>query len=408
VWIHRWVGLLMALVLVIEGLTGSLVAFRAPLSRWLAPGLHAHEPHPGARPLPLGTLAQRAQEVIGSRARIAYFFDGADAGRTMVRVAPAIDSAIGRPFSIDYGWVAFDPWTGRELGRYTEGGYTSGVLANVMPFVYNLHTTLTLGGLGYWILGITALAWTLDCVYAFYLTFPRGRHRFLRRWREAWQVKGNAGAFRINFDLHRAGGLWFWALLLVFAWSSVQLTLYQVYEPVMSAVSDYETADQEIGDLPQRTSGSPPRLDWIAAQAVGDALIAERARIEGFRALRPTMMAYFIPNGIYSYSVATDRSWPDFSEYNVWFDGDTGKLFKIPRAHGEHAGNTVTNWLRALHLATDPMDRSWYRWLICLTGLYTVILCLTGVYVWWKKRTARRRSRRHAATPAATATDGTA
>jgi len=382
-------------VLVIEGLTGSLVAFRAPLARWLAPGLYAHAPRAGAPPLPLGQLAVRAQGAIGPRARVAYFFDGSAGGQTMVRVGPTIDPATDKPFPIDYGWVAFDPWTGQELARYVEGGYTSGVLPNVMPFIYNLHTTLTLGGLGYWILGITAIAWTLDCLYALYLTFPRGRKRFFQRWKESWLVKYKGSAIRINFDLHRAGGLWLWALLLVFAWSSVQLTLYQVYEPVMASVFDYKTMDKEIGDLPQHSPSVAPKLGWVAAQAAGDAIIAERSRIEGFTSLRPTMMAYFAPNGIYSYSVSTDRSFPGFSSYDIWFDGDTGKLFKVLRSSGEHTGNTVTNWLRALHFASDPMDQLWYRCLICIVGLYTVVLSVTGVYIWWKKRTARRWSRGH-------------
>ena len=396
IWIHRWVGLLMVPVLVIEGVTGSLVAFRAPLSRWLAPAHYARAPASGAAPLALGELATKVQAHIGPHARVAYFFDGSERGQTMVRVGPATDAATGKPYAMDFGWVAVDPWTGTELARYSNDGYTAGVLPNVMPFMYRLHTTLTLGDLGYWILGLTAIAWTLDCLYALYLTFPRGRHRFFHRWKKAWTIKTKAGAFRINFDLHRAGGLWLWALFLVFAWSSVQLTLNQVYEPVMATFFDYRTIDREIGDLPQRPSTTPPKLDWIAAQAAGNALIAERARIEGFKPLRSTMMAYFGPNGIYSYSVTTDRAFPDFSEYNVWFDADTGELFRILRSNGEHTGNTITNWLRALHFAADPMDQPWYRWLICITGLYTVVLCATGVYIWWKKRSSRRWSARRA------------
>ncbi len=390
VWIHRWVGLLMVLVLVIEGVTGSLLAFRAPLSRWLAPALYARPPIVGASPLALGELATRVQVLIGPRARIAYFFDGSDRGQTMIRVAPALDPATRKPFAIDYGWIAVSPWTGAELARFTNDGYTTGVLPNVMPFIYRLHTTLTLDETGYWILGVTAIAWTLDCLYAVYLTFPRGRHRFMRRWREAWAIKTSASALRVNFDLHRAGGLWLWPLLLMFAWSSVQLTLYQVYEPVMSAFFDYQTMDEEIGELPKRTGGAPPLLNWVTAQAAGDALIAERARAEGFRPQRPTLLAYFEQNGIYSYGVSTDRGFPDFSGYDIWFDGDTGRLFKVLRSSGEHTGNTITNWLRALHFAGDPMDRLWYRWLICFTGIYTVVLCVTGVYLWWKKRRARR------------------
>jgi uncharacterized iron-regulated membrane protein len=41
------------------------------------------------------------------------------------------------------------------------------------------------------------------------------------RWKPAWLIKLNGGAYRINFDIHRALGLWTWAMMLVFAGSSV-------------------------------------------------------------------------------------------------------------------------------------------------------------------------------------------
>ena len=34
-------------------------------------------------------------------------------------------------------------------------------------------------------------------------------------------------------DLHRAGGLWLWAMLFVFAWSSVAFNLTPAYDAVM-------------------------------------------------------------------------------------------------------------------------------------------------------------------------------
>jgi uncharacterized iron-regulated membrane protein len=41
---HRWVGLAMALFIVLAGLTGSALAFREELEAWLAPGLHRAAP----------------------------------------------------------------------------------------------------------------------------------------------------------------------------------------------------------------------------------------------------------------------------------------------------------------------------------------------------------------------------
>ena len=43
VWLHRWVGLLIAAFLVLVGLTGSLLAFNTELERAFAPRLFAVE-----------------------------------------------------------------------------------------------------------------------------------------------------------------------------------------------------------------------------------------------------------------------------------------------------------------------------------------------------------------------------
>jgi hypothetical protein len=51
-----------------------------------------------------------------------------------------------------------------------------------------------------------ALVWTLDCLIGFYLTLPVSTGAFWRRWKPAWLVKWKAGAYRLNFDLRRAGG----------------------------------------------------------------------------------------------------------------------------------------------------------------------------------------------------------
>ena len=100
----------------------------------------------------------------------------------MLRCAAAIDPATGKPYDIGFGYLVLDPYTGKELGRLKEGGYSEGVLPNFMPFVYSLHTSLALGTTGSWILSILALVWTVDCFVGLYLTLPTSRRNFVGRF----------------------------------------------------------------------------------------------------------------------------------------------------------------------------------------------------------------------------------
>ena len=386
VWIHRWVGLTLAVILVIEGLTGGLLAYRADLTRCLEP---AARPHPtSVPPLDLGTLGDRTNRLVAPRAQVAYFFAPVE-GQVSIRLLPRVDPATGKPYPLEHDHLRLDAATGQALEPVTGRRDPAPAQARIMPFIYELHTVLALGDTGRWILGIAATLWTLDCLWAVLLTLPVSRRHFWRRWGRSWRFKWRAAASRVNFDAHRAGSLWTWLLLLMFAWSSVYLTLPSVYEPVMRAFFNYAGFEDFERGLPHRYR-EVPALDWRAAQRAGDRLIAELAAREHFSVLAPAGMAYFVNNDLYSYTVHTTRRFPEPADFGIYLDAEDGHLLRVEHFSGEHTGNTISNWLYALHLVRDPLDHAVYRLLVCLVGLVTTLIAVTGLVIWWQKRSARR------------------
>lgn len=382
--LHRWAGLAMTVFLVVVGLTGSLLAFNTELERVFAPQLFAPL-RPGVAPLDLATLAERAQAQV-PQARV-QSVNRVEPDQVSVWFVPRADLATGRPQELGFSEFFVDPWTGAELGRRRRGDLSQG-LVNLMPFVYELHWMLALGEVGQWTLGIVALIWTLDSLNGLYLTLPVTLRGFWRRWWKAWQVKRGAGTFRLNFDLHRAGGLWTWALLVVFGWSSVMMNIRPWYEPVMQAVFDYRSPMESFAPLAQPRES--PRLDWRAAQAVGERLMAEQSASHGFTVGERLGLMYFPELGAYLYEVRGSRDVferaPKGGSTTVMFDGDSGALRELSQPSGEHTGNTVESWLYALHMAR--VFGLPYRLLVCMLGLWIVMLSVTGVYVWLKKRRA--------------------
>lgn len=199
VWLHRWVGLAMAVFLIVVGLTGSLLAFFGELNRTLTP--HLFPPAQTGTPLDLATLAERAEALV-PQARVNSVYVG-EPGTALVRMEPRSSSTTGKPVALGFNQLFLDPVNGGELGRRQIGGLPSG-WDNFMPFVYRLHYNLSLDKFGMWVLGITALLWTIDCFVSFYLTLPamarkreageivpqagntsRGRN-FLSRWKPSW------------------------------------------------------------------------------------------------------------------------------------------------------------------------------------------------------------------------------
>jgi uncharacterized iron-regulated membrane protein len=135
-----------------------------------------------------------------------------------------------------------------------------------------------------------------------------------------------------------------------------------------------------------------PRLDWHAAQAVGERLIAEQSRQNSFTVGKPLSLMYWPNSGAYFYEVRGSRDIferaPKGGGTYVMFDGNTGALRALYQPTGERAGNTVESWLYALHMAR-VFGRP-YQIFVCVLGLLITMLSVTGVYIWLKKRNARR------------------
>ena len=378
VWLHRWTGLTLAAFLILVGLTGSLLAFRTKLEHAINPQLFATS-RPGQAVLDLATIAERA-EAQAPHSRPEYVSVLTD--RVEITCVPRRDPGTGKLYALDFNHLILDPYTGRELGRRRDGDLTQGRI-NVMPFLYNLHSALAMGATGEWVLGVAALIWTLDCFVGFYLTLPRSRGPFWRRWRLAWMVKRRASAFRINFDLHRAGGLWSWALLLIFAWSSVMLALRPVYDRVTGALFDYQAQAMPAHMVEE------PRVNWREALTAGERFMGEKARRYGFTITRPYGIAYLQEYGAYQYAVRCSRDIRSTGwDGSVWVDGNTGAFRGVLLPSGQHTGNTLSTWLWALHFG-DVRDSLPYRVVVSVVGLIIAMLAVTGVYIWWKKRRAR-------------------
>lgn len=377
--LHRWAGLTIAGFLIVVGLTGGLLAFFTELNHLLTPRLFP-APRPGAQ-LDLAALASRAEALVPN-ARVNSASLGFE-GTTMISMEPRPGAA-----SLDFNQLFLDPHTGEELGRRMAGEFPPH-LDTIIPFVFRLHFALALGETGAWVLGIVALIWTVDCFVAFYLTLPlpyRGVARsYFAKWKLSWLVKTNGSFYRLNFDLHRAGGLWLWAMLLIFAWSSVHFNMNEFYRRATNLLFDYRTPGWTV-EPPQTEAEAP--MGWEAALGVATRIMDERAQADTFTIDRPVSISLLREQGLYLYTVHSSRDIGDrFGSTTIAFDASTGAFESASLPTGERLGNTFTTWLVELHMANvfGPA----YRIFVSALGLAIVMLSATGVYIWWRKRVAR-------------------
>lgn len=377
--IHRYVGLTTALFLLVVGLTGALLAYYEPLSEWLSPELH-HAPGRGAVLAPAALLARA--EAAEPRAKFSgYPLDLQEGQGVMFSVAGHTDPVRGQPLDLGYDELWLDPVTGAVLGR-VDSNELPPTRHSLMSFVYRLHYALAMpGNWGVWILGVVAILWFFDCFIGAYLTFPYGRP-FLRKWRPAFAVNPK----RLNYDLHRAGGLWTWLLLATLALSSIYFNLYrEVFMPVFGLLA--ETTQEPFDTRPERKPEDilPARISAEAATNIA----AEKAAALGWTA-KPRGIYYGDTQGFWQvYYEKSEVQWATAGNHELFIDDQTGEVIHV-RAPGGTAGDVFLQWLVALHVG--GVFGAPYKLLLCVTGLTIAMLSVTGIVIWLRKR-GRRLSR---------------
>lgn len=395
VLLHRWAGLSTALFLLVAGLTGSVIAFYGPLDAALNPQRH-RVPISGPLLDPL-VLYERAQAHATAQVRMDAMPLGFQPGEVVGFFAEAVDDpATGEPAENPLREVMLDPHTGELVRlRLQHSPLWPVTRENLLDVLYTLHYSLALPGrIGTWLFGIAAIVWTIDCFIGAWLTFPLRVARasaarstsWFARWRPAWRVRWRGGSYKLNFDLHRAGGLWTWLMLLVLAWSSVGLNLGdEVYRPVMGALFDMRPPAGPRA--PQANPAAAPALDFAAALARGRALAAAESARLGFVLRGESELTLDRAHRVYRYAF---KSSADIGEYGgavVLFDADTGAWRATALQDRQPPGPWLSDWLFALHFGAVwglPM-----KVFICAMGLLVAMLSGTGVYLWWRKRRGR-------------------
>jgi uncharacterized iron-regulated membrane protein len=403
--LHRWVGLSIAAFLFIAGITGAIISWDHELDELL----NGHLIEAKAIGSQLAPLALKdIVEARDPRRQVTYLPLVTEAGHSLsMFVEPCVDPATGAQPSLGYNQVFVDGATGEELGKREWGAVWPITTENFVSFLYRLHYTLHIPAFwgieqwGTWLMGGVALIWMFDCFVGFYLTLPVRRARnasravevqrrlesgFWQRWKPAWGIKFSGSPFRINFDLHRAFGLWTWALLFLLAFTGFSLNLYrEIFLPLLSMVSTVTpspfdarvpvapdrpiTAKMSYGDILARAEVEGRRRGW--AEPAGAIGYARRFGI--YR------VWYFFPGG--------DHGSAGVGPAEIYFDAQDGRVLG---ARQPWTGTAADIFVQAqLPLHSGRILGLPGRILVSVMGIVVAGLSVTGFVIWTRKRRAR-------------------
>ena len=414
-WIHRYTGLVMAAFLFMAGMTGALLAFHDELDALFNQRLAVVE-QAQTPPLSIATL----HEKVSSR-YLEYGFStmpvSIEPNRAVVFAVDKYKGDIKVEPEPLFQEVYINPYTADIIGVRDKDEWA---WRNTMWKVFWLHRELLLGDIGKLVLGIIALVWTINCFIGFYLTLPRAvkknhaprqdlakrRASLLTRWLPAWKIRRNTNAFKLNYDVHHAFGLWLWLMLFVIAWSSVGFNLQQVYRPVMQAVVglDGNKGKEGKSNKADKPSEQVKPVRNATANAVNKAnsidYLSKQANIAAQK------------NGLTIQQLLGMRWVEDDQQWQMRFkttqdigkksgassmtvNARDGSVEKVNFAYQNASfGNKVDQWLSTLHMGhiSHGAGHLAYQIFLALIGVAVAVLSGTGVYLWWKGRQQRLKS----------------
>ncbi|MCK0153518.1 PepSY domain-containing protein [Alcanivorax sp. S6407] len=355
--LHKYTGLTLGILLVISGLTGSLLVFHDALDEQLTPALITD----GDSLAPLSVVIANAEAATGKTAQRIDLSRQPGSPHTL-RFAKNPDAA--GPLQ-----VSVSPYSGEVLAVRDWGHYP-------MTWLYRLHYTLLAGNNGKIVVGILGLCLLGFCVTGVALWWPTGKRK--GKWKRNLTVKRGAGRYRLHFDLHQVAGIYLLPVLLVIAFSGVSL----VFGKQVSAI---------VGTtLPLQERPSPSSLPGEGAPLSADDAVA-LARSHFPDALLRRLYLPADPNG--SYRVAftlPDDAWQEHGANNLWLDQYSGERLALWQISQLPAGSQFMSWQFPLHNG-DALGLPG-RLVVMLSGLAPLLFFITGCYLWWTKRQLKRKA----------------
>lgn len=354
--VHLWVGLSIGLLLVVAGLTGSVLVFDDEIDAALNPALLRVAP--AAEQVSLESVVASVTAAYPEHP-ISYIRMPRSPGETY-----EVTTVGAEPLEI-----FVDPYRGTLLGA-------RGITEGFINTLFDLHVHLLSGETGERVMGVVGLL-TLLLVLTGLVVWWRG----MRRWWEGFTVRWRVSWKRLNFDLHRAGGIWSAVFLAVTAATGAGL----IFHDSFLAAANRVTASPEVPAPPAVLPRPGER--WLPV----DSLLREADR-----ALPGGVITYVAfpaaPEAPLSVRKYFDAALHPNGRSFVYLDPWSGEALAVERALTAPAGMKALNLLYPLHIGS--FGGLAVRVVYALLGLSPLILFVTGIVMWWNRTQTPRRRRR--------------
>lgn len=367
--VHLYLGLFFGALLVVFGLTGSILVFWQEIDEWLNPAMLTVTVPGGTQAgesgyRPLGEILAAAEQAAPGSHVTQMYGRGTHDGVFAVYAEQA---------STAWARIFVDPYRAQVTG-VRQYGANEWVPSSFMDAIFSLHYALLAGVTGITAAGVAAVLLLLSLLTGILVWWPRAG-----QWRQAFVIRQPMTPFRFLFDLHKTVSLYLCLVLGAVLLSGVDMNLNG---PYVWAVQLFSPDTRGPAQAP--TSTPVPGLAAIGAERA--VAIATATYPDG------VLSSVAMPDGETGVYVVGRRHVPGlsafWSERTVVVDQYTGVILEVrDPSTRRSAGETFLDWQWPLH---SGQAFGWTgRVLVFLSGLACPVIYATGLLMWWRKRKSR-------------------
>jgi uncharacterized iron-regulated membrane protein len=348
--IHKWIGILLAVLIIPLSLSGAALVWHDWLDEQVNPQRYRQVSAPLLAP---SAYTESANKLLKPGERIASVSFPDEAGSVQITVSKAADGG-GRP---QRSWIWLDPKTAEPIGR-------AGMNEGLVRILHSLHGNLMVPGAGRQIVGWIGVAMLLSSLTGLWLWWPlKGSVRRGFRWNRRPDF---------NSNLHHLGGFWIALPLAVLSATGVWISFPAVF-------NQFSGAPQAAGGPGAPGAMALPLM--LPRQSVDKAGAAAQSAAHG----RITNIAW--PTGKKPEWTVMVKGNGAPTEVKVQ-DLDASTKLSPPRPE------TLARTIRRIHDGTG-MPLVW-RIIIFVGGILPAVLAVTGILMWLRTRRRRDKYRRAA------------
>lgn len=350
---HRYLGLLVAIPLIIISLTGSILVFKEEIDHLIMPELAKVKAETGTRlnyDLLRDKLNQQFTDYeIGS-------WEIFDDGQTTDRV-----------YLLKHGTL---DWYKVYLDQY-QGVIRSEPVAvdhYLTDWLLDLHYKFLIGDTGLWFTGIASLILMFMGISGLII--------YRQFWKKFFTLRLNLKRVALFSDIHKLVGIWSAPVLLIIGFTGVYWNISEIIH------HELEHADGNHPVITKRLYNHQLSLETMIEKS--------KAQMGGFK---PTYILFpYEPElQITMFGEVNDISVVT-SEYSstVSFDKESGKQLPNYDIREAPLFLAVVDSFRKLHFGYFAGLPSRIIW--CIIGLTPLVFTITGCYLWLKRRKPKRRT----------------